>query len=230
MHIRAVYKNGTALTPKIVVHLREKRSDSLDLIREGRSSNQAVKWKKRPALDGMPFAGSGGAMLCHLNKRKSSLSSQKGFTLIETAVVVTIIGITAALAIPNLVQMYARYELYQATTSLYNRFMLARSAAVSRNAMIVGTPSNLPTGQGQVVFTAPFGTELLPLNVTLSLFPPPPQTIGFTPRGLSTSPLATQTLQLSNVRLPGFIYTISLAPSGKVTWCPTQVNPCVLGQ
>lgn len=156
--------------------------------------------------------------------------SQGGFTLIEIMTVASIIAIVSALAVPNLVRMYARYELYQATTSLYNRFIFARSAAISRNTMIVGTPSNLPSGQGQVAFTAPFGTETLPPSVTLSLFPAPPQTIGFTPRGLSTTPLATQTLQLSDARLPGVVYTISLAPSGKVTWCPMQVDPCVQNQ
>lgn len=175
----------------------------------------------------MPFARLGVAMLRHLRTFRRLHQSPSGFTLVEIMIVVAIIGVLAAIALPNLGRMYAQYELYQATTSLYNRFIFARTFAVSRNAMIVGAPSNLPSGQGQVAFTAPFGTELLPPNVTLSLFPAPPQTIGFTPRGLSTTPLATQTIQLSDVRLPGKVYTISLAPSGKVTWCPMQINPCV---
>lgn len=156
--------------------------------------------------------------------------NQQGFTLLEIMIVMVIIGIAAALAVPNFTLMYARHELYQATTSLYNRLVFARSAAISRNAMITATPGNpLPSGQNGVTFTAPLGVETFPLNVTFVL-PLPAQPIGFTPRGLSTTPLATQTIQLQSVRDPNLIYSISLAPSGKVTWCTAQINPCVRSQ
>jgi type IV fimbrial biogenesis protein FimT len=149
-----------------------------------------------------------------------------GFTLIEIMIVVAIISIASAMAAPNLVMMYARYELYQTTTSLYNRLVFARSAAISRNAMIVATPSNLPGGGSQVLFTNPLGIETMSPKVQFVL-PLPVQPIGFTPRGLSTTTLATQTIQLQSVRDPNLVYTISLAPSGKVTWCPVQITPCV---
>jgi len=160
--------------------------------------------------------------------RLSKIRSQEGgFTLLEIMIVVVIVGIASALAIPNLTFMYAKYELYQATTTVYNRLIMARTAAISRNAMIVATPANIPLGQDQVTFTAPLGIELLPLNVKFVL-PLPVNPIGYTPRGLSTSPLAAQTIQLQSVRNPSLIYTISLAPSGKVTWCRQAINPCVL--
>ena len=155
-------------------------------------------------------------------------TSQHGYTLVEVMIVVAIIGITAGLAVPNLERMYARHELYQTTTSLYNRLLLARSSAIARNAMITATPGNpLPlSGKVGMTFTAPLGVEEFPLKVTFILQPPQP--IGFTPRGLSTTPLATQTIQLQSVRDPSLVYSISLAPSGKVTWCSRQVNPCVI--
>lgn len=160
--------------------------------------------------------------------RLSKIRSQEGgFTLLEIMIVVVIVGIASALAVPNLTFMYAKYELYQTTTTIYNRLIMARTAAISRSAMIVATPVNVPLGQDQVTFTAPLGAETFPPNVKLVL-PLPVNPIGYTPRGLSTSPLAAQTIQLQSVRDPSLIYSISLAPSGKVTWCRQAINPCVL--
>ncbi|MBS0181830.1 MAG: prepilin-type N-terminal cleavage/methylation domain-containing protein [Nitrospira sp.] len=168
-----------------------------------------------------------------LNQKQTAFrgaeKNQQGFTLLEIMIVTVIIGITAALAVPNFTMMYARHELYQTTTSLYNRLVFARSAAISRNAMIVATPVNVPGAQSQVTFTAPLGVETLPLNVTFVL-PLPATPIGFTPRGLSTIPGPPKTIQLQSVRDPSLIYSISLAPSGKVTWCTQQIDPCIRNQ
>lgn len=178
----------------------------------------------------MPLARSADVMLCQRpTTTRRGETNQQGFTLLEIMIVVVIIGIAAGLAVPNFTMMYARSELYQTTTSLYNRLVFARSAAISRNAMIVATPTNLPSGEGQVTFTAPLSVETFPLNVTFVL-PLPVQPIGFTPRGLSTTPLTTQTIQLRSVRDPSLIYSISLAPSGKVAWCTRQITPCVQNQ
>lgn len=182
------------------------------------------------AQSGMPLARSTDAMLCQRRTMgRRFKKDQCGFTLLEIMIVTIIIGIAAALAVPNFTMMYARHELYQATTSLYNRLVFARSAAISRNAMIVATPANVPGGQSQVTFTAPLGVETLPLNVNFVL-PLPATPIGFTPRGLSTTPLAPTTIQLQSVRDPTLIYSISLAPSGKLTWCNRQINPCIQNQ
>lgn len=181
----------------------------------------------------MPLARSGDAMLYQKQTAIQGFKeNQQGFTLLEIMIVTVIIGIAAGLAAPNFTLMYARHELYQTTTSLYNRLVFARSAAISRNAMITATPGNpLPSGAGVngMTFTPPLGEERFPLNVTFVL-PLPVQPLGFTPRGLSTTPLATTTIQLQSVRDPTLIYSISLAPSGKVTWCNRQINPCIQNQ
>lgn len=156
-------------------------------------------------------------------------SEESGFTLVEIAMVGAIIGLAAALSVPNFLQMYAKHELYEATTSLYNRLILARSSAISRNAMIAATPTSAPMGKDTVAFTAPLGPETLPGTVRF-ITPLPVNPLGFTPRGLSTAPLATQTIQLQSTRDPNLIYTISLMPSGKVTWCRQAINPCVVNE
>ena len=115
----------------------------------------------------MRFAQSVDAMLSRSETvTRRFKTNQQGFTLLEIMIVTVIIGIAAALAVPNFTMMYARHELYQATTSLYNRLVFARSAAISRNAMIVATPANVVGAESQVTFTAPLGLERLPLRVT----------------------------------------------------------------
>ena len=80
-------------------------------------------------------------------------SDERGFTLVEIAIVGAILSLAAAVSVPNFLQMYAKHELYQATTSLYNRLILARSSAISRNAMFTTTPSSVPMGLDLVVVT-----------------------------------------------------------------------------
>lgn len=166
-------------------------------------------------------------------------SNESGFTLVEIAIVGAILSLAAAVSVPNFLQMYAKHELYQATTSLYNRLILARSSAISRNAMIAATPASVPMGLDNVAFTAPLGPETLPEKVRFITAPPPstpPPTLpvpvlSFTPRGLSTNPNPLgQTIQLQSTRDPNLIYSISLMPSGKVTWCRQAINPCLVNE
>ena len=156
-------------------------------------------------------------------------SDERGFTLVEIAIVGAILSIAAAVSVPNFLQMYAKHELYQVTTSIHNRLVLARSTAISRHAIITATPSSVPMGLDMVAFTAPLGPETLPEKVRF-ITPLPGASLGFTPRGLSTTPLATQTIQLRSTRDPNLIYSISLMPSGKVTWCRQAINPCLVNE
>jgi type IV fimbrial biogenesis protein FimT len=164
-----------------------------------------------------------------LTSLSQARSEESGFTLIEIALVGAILSIAAAVSVPNFLRMYAKHELYQATTSLYNRLILARSSAISHSAMIAATPTSEPMGVDTVAFTAPLGPETLPQNVRF-ITPLPVNPLGFTPRGLSTAPLTTQTIQLRSMRDPNLIYSISLMPSGKVTWCRQAIDPCLINE
>ena len=61
---------------------------------------------------------------------------ESGFTLIEVMIIVAIIGIASALAIPNYLVWHSRSELRQGITEVQNQLLLARMAALSRNAPV----------------------------------------------------------------------------------------------
>src|SRR5512139_3525216 len=104
---------------------------------------------KRHALCSMDV---GGATKRTTMSESKFHSNEAGFTLVELAIVGAIISIAAALSVPSFNQMYAKHELYQATTSLYNRLILARASAISRNIMIAATPVSAPMGHDTVAF------------------------------------------------------------------------------
>ena len=77
------------------------------------------------------------SVLKKIKRQKASLaSSETGFTLIEMLIVVAIMGITAVIAFPNYLVWQSRSELRQAVTEVQNQLLLARMAALSRNAPV----------------------------------------------------------------------------------------------
>ncbi|MEO8430170.1 MAG: GspH/FimT family pseudopilin [Acidobacteriota bacterium] len=74
-------------------------------------------------------------MLCSKTERPGDLRhrSQRGFTLLEMLVVLTLVGILTAIAIPYLGKMSRRNQIRSAASEIQSTLLAARMRAVRRN-------------------------------------------------------------------------------------------------
>ena len=88
--------------------------------------------------------------------------NRSGFSLIELVFTVVIIGITASIAVPNILARVPNMRLKSAARDLYSNIMKAKVEAVKRNQNVViaitavncaGLPNNVPVpGGGYTIF------------------------------------------------------------------------------
>ena len=139
----------------------------------------------------------------------------------ELLIVVAIIGLAAALGIPNYLQWNARYQLKQATTELQTSLSLARMAAMNQNTTVIATPT-IAGGQLNVAFTnLTGGTVLQPvIEVVREITTVTGGPVQFNSLGLRVGGGAgIQTVTLVNRQ--GLTYSIGITTGGKVRWCPS---------
>ena len=146
-----------------------------------------------------------------------------GFTLIEVMIAVAIVGIAAVMAIPNIGEWLARYQLKQAMTEIAGDLNLAKLVAMNRNRQAMVT-IQMAGALVQVSGTSG-GKEIFatqPLMSRVNALPGGTATVNFSSMGLSTI-TAAQTIQVQNEK--GLIYSLSVLPSGKVKWCAKASCP-----
>ena len=66
-------------------------------------------------------------------RRDVTLSRQEGFSLIEVLIAVAIIGIAAAIAMPNFTRMYIDYQARATASEITRHLVLARTRAMTSN-------------------------------------------------------------------------------------------------
>lgn len=167
-------------------------------------------------------------------------SSETGFTLMEMVIVVAIIGITGLIALPNYLVWQSRSELRQAVTEVQNQLLLARMAALSRNAPVtvaisiangaVGTTTtNTATGaqiMGSFSVRLPHVVDLKvgPSAAWTSVVAPATATVSFNSSGLrSGGPGPTLNQELAMVNDKGVQFAMKVTPRGVVNWCQDAV-------
>jgi len=99
-------------------------------------------------------------------KKLNKMKNQKGFTLVELLIVIAIIGILAAIAIPQFSSYRSKAYVAAARSDAKNAYT-ALQAYISENP--AATPPNQSVGPGPGVFNTPYGAARVSKDVTIAI-------------------------------------------------------------
>ena len=107
---------------------------------------------------------------------------KKGFTLIELMIVVAIIGILAAIAIPNFLRFQAKSKQSEAKTNLGGIFTAEVAYLAENNGFAnLGTVSWAPVGTPRYKYTTGAGTDMGLMAITFDTWVVTPAVSALTP-------------------------------------------------
>lgn len=178
------------------------------------------------------------------------LTTEAGITLIETLVVVAIIGVLVGIAIPNYLDWNRKYKLKDAVGLVHSNMGMARLNAINQNATATVTVTQAATTDPvTVAFTGISGLTTLTLDSEVSLSNATgasvgsgvnsPQTIQFSSMGLRLNTGSGNNVCISNTGASvacgsntsqvfnfknslGINYRIVVSSTGKMSWCYTS--------
>ena len=96
--------------------------------------------------------------ICAAASNERGVRNNRGFSLLEIMVVVAIVGILMAVAIPSFTTFTKTARLRSASQGLYEALSIARSEALKRNASVTVSPASAAWANG---WSVKFGTTLL---------------------------------------------------------------------
>lgn len=103
------------------------------------------------------------ACVCRQRGIMARLGSVQGFTLTEMMVVVGIIALLSAIAVPNYLDWNRKYQLREAVGNLYGNLQLARMSAMNQNTTVTVTVTQAAsTSPVSVTFRDAAGATVLP--------------------------------------------------------------------
>ena len=147
------------------------------------------------------------------HSRSKSAKSEAGFSVVELALVVTIVGVITAASVVMFANGKARYQLSQKAQTISEQIERARSLAVKYNqTLILGftaqnsvfgiTSTNCPEAKSELPLLS------MPANTTLSAYPT------ITIKGNGTITVSNGTIMVSDGRRQ---VPITIANSGRTT-------------
>jgi prepilin-type N-terminal cleavage/methylation domain-containing protein len=167
------------------------------------------------------------------------VKTRGGYSLIEMMVVIAIIGVVAAIAVPNFIIWNQKHKLKSDVANLAGTLAFARMTAINQNTPVVVNVSQVFPAPVNVTFTSPLGAAMLPtiimdrsvrLTDAVGGAAVSPQDLRFNNMGtwvntgninnLCIPGACPSTSQVLNFRSPGADnFRIVVLQTGKIIWC-----------
>jgi prepilin-type N-terminal cleavage/methylation domain-containing protein len=173
------------------------------------------------------------------------VKTRGGYSLLEMMVVIAIIGVLSAVAVPNFISWNQKYKLKSDVANLAGTLAFARMTAINQNTPIVVNVAQILPAPVNVTFTSPLGATVLP-SITMDPSIRLTDAVGgavASPQDLRFNNMGTwvNTANINNLCIPAACpstsqvlnfrnagpnnYRIVVLQTGKIIWC--YVPTCI---